>query len=164
MLANPLPLYLIINLATMKTVKHLLFISCIVLISCAKTSKQEDHQHDTGDAEENPNQALYDQVMDIHDEVMPRAEDIYQLKKELQEKIASTPDLIAEKKKELEMTIDQLDSADQSMMDWMHHFHPLPDSADQEKARAYLESEMEKIKKVRELTNESIEKAKGVKN
>jgi hypothetical protein len=144
----------------MKTFKSLLFISLMTLASCAKTGKQEDH-HDVTNTEENPNQALYDQVMDIHDEVMPKAEDIYQLKKELQEKIASSPNLIAEKKQELELAIAQLDSADQSMMDWMHHFHPLPDSADQEKARAYLESEMEKIKKVRELTNESIEKAKG---
>jgi hypothetical protein len=147
----------------MKNFKSALFISLIILASCAKTGKHEDHDHEAANSD-NPNQALYDQVMDIHDEVMPRSEDIYQLKKEIQEKIANTPDLIAEKKKELEMTIAQLDSADQSMMDWMHHFHPLPDSADQEKARAYLESEMEKIKKVRELTNESIEKAKGVKN
>ncbi|MFM9838085.1 MAG: hypothetical protein ACKVOQ_07460 [Cyclobacteriaceae bacterium] len=148
----------------MKTIKNLLFISCLILLSCTKTSKQEEHDHDGGNADENPNQALYDQVMDIHDEVMPRSEDIYQLKKELQEKVVSTPNLVAEKKQELELAIAQLDSADQSMMDWMHHFHPLPDSADQEKARAYLESEMEKIKKVRELTSESIEKAKVVKN
>jgi hypothetical protein len=147
----------------MKTFKSLLFISLMILASCAKTGKQEDH-HDVTNTEENPNQALYDQVMDIHDEVMPKSEDIYQLKKELQEKVANTPNLIAEKKQELELVIAQLDSADQSMMDWMHHFHPLPDSADQEKARAYLESEMEKIKKVRELTSESIEKAKVVKN
>jgi DNA repair exonuclease SbcCD ATPase subunit len=145
----------------MKTFKSLLFISLMILASCAKTGKQEDHHHDAINTEENPNQALYDQVMDIHDEVMPKAEDIYQLKKELQEKISSAPDLIAEKKQELELAIAQLDSADQSMMDWMHHFHPLPDSADQEKARAYLESEMERIKKVRELMNESIEKGKS---
>jgi regulator of replication initiation timing len=144
---------------------HLLLFSCLlILASCAKTGKQEDHHHaegtplPTGQA---GNQALYDQVMDIHDEVMPKAEDIYQLKKALQDKIANAPDLVAEKKKELEQVIALLDSADQSMMDWMHRFHPLPDSADQEKARAYLESEMERIKKVRELMNESIEKAKG---
>ncbi len=48
------------------------------------------------------------------------------------------------------------------MMDWMHNFQPLPDSADQEKAREYLESEMERVMKVRELTNETIEKVKSV--
>jgi hypothetical protein len=134
----------------MKNLKTLLFISLSILASCAKIGKQEDHHHNGGNSEENPNQALYDQVMDIHDEIMPRAEDIYQLKKELQEKLAGSPDMVADKKQELELVIAQLDSADQSMMDWMHLFKPLPDSADQEKAR--------------DLMNESIEKAKAVKN
>jgi hypothetical protein len=147
---------------TMKNLRSLFFLCLAILSSCAQSNKHEDHNHEATGSD-NPNQPLYDQVMDIHDEVMPRSEDIYQLKKELQEKIASTPDLIAEKKKELEMMIAELDSADQSMMDWMHHFRPLPDSADQEKAREYLESEMEKIKKVRDLTYESIEKAKSLK-
>ncbi len=133
----------------MKNLKTLLFISLSILASCAKIGKQEDHHHNGGNSEENPNQALYDQVMDIHDEIMPRAEDI---------------ELAEGKKQELELVIAQLDSADQSMMDWMHLFKPLPDSADQEKARAYLESEMERIKKVKDLMNESIEKAKAVKN
>ena len=105
---------------------------------------------------------LFRSVMDIHDEIMPRIENIYQLKKQLQDKIAASTDMAADKKQELEQVIAQLDSADRSMMDWMHTFNPLPDSADQEKARAYLESEMEKIKKVRELMNESIGKAKDV--
>lgn len=148
----------------MKNLKTLLFISLSILASCAKIGKQEDHQHNGGNSEENLNQALYDQVMDIHDEIMPRSEDIYKLKKELQEKLASSTGLASEEKQELELAIAQLDSADQSMMDWMHLFKPLPDSADQEKARAYLESEMERIKKVKELMNESIEKAKAVKN
>ncbi len=142
-------------------------ITCIVsiltiaLTSCNQSGKHEHHTSDAANGE-NPNSLLYDQVMDIHDEIMPRAEDIYQLKKTLQEKLASAPDLVADKKKELELTIAQLDSADQSMMEWMHRFRPLPDSADQEKARAYLESEMERIKKVKELMNESIEKAKDL--
>jgi hypothetical protein len=98
--------------------------------------------------------------MDIHDEVMPKTGEIYQLKKELQDKIAKTPDLVVDKKKQLDQIISELDSADHSMMDWMHKFNPLPDSANQEKAREYLEDEMEKIKKVRELTNGAIQKAK----
>jgi regulator of replication initiation timing len=147
----------------MKNVKSLLFLVIILLAACSKTGKQADHDHDTSNSGDSPNQALYDQVMDIHDEVMPLGEDIYQLKKELQEKIDGTPELDEVKKREFELGIAQLDSADQSMMEWMHKFRPLPDSADQEKARAYLESEMEKIKNVRELTNESIAKAKTLK-
>ncbi|MFM8832928.1 MAG: hypothetical protein ACKOEV_04745, partial [Cytophagales bacterium] len=83
-------------------------------------------------------------------------------KKELQEKIAATPDMVAEKKGELDQAIASLDSADMLMMDWMHKFRPLSDSVDQEKAREYLESEMEKVKKLKNLFNESINKAREI--
>lgn len=132
-----------------------LFIS---LTSCNKSGKHEHAEENAPSG--NPNQALYDQVMDIHDEVMPKTDEIYKLKKELQDKIAKTPDMVANKKKEVDQIIHELDSANHSMMDWMHKFNPLPDSANQEKAREYLENEMEKIKKVRELINGSIQKAK----
>jgi Mg2+ and Co2+ transporter CorA len=140
---------------------YIISILAIALASCNQSGKHEHHASEasTGD---NPNSALYDQVMDIHDEIMPRVEDIYQLKKQLQDKIAATTDMAADKKQELEQVIAQLDSADRSMMDWMHTFRPLADSADQEKARVYLESEMEKIKKVKDLMNETIERAKEI--
>ena len=116
-----------------------------------------------GDEEsEGPNQALYNQVMDIHDEIMPKMEDIYRLKKGFLEEIANAPAMPAEQKKNIEIMISALDSANNAMMDWMHHFNPKPDSTDQEAAREYLETEMERIKKVRDLTNETLDKAKKV--
>jgi hypothetical protein len=141
--------------------KHLLTAaSVIILAACGTRGEHADHQ-DGSMTDGNPNQALYDKVMDIHDEVMPKMEDIYRLKKELQEKIDGTADMPLDRKKELEDIISDLDSADHLMMDWMHHFNPLPDSVDQEAAREYLETEMEKVMKVRELTNEALDKAKS---
>ena len=143
---------------------HLLVLSAIMFtaLACGKSDKHGNH-HDHGSASgDNPNQVLYDQVMDVHDELMPQMEDLYKLKKELQDKIAATPDMVAEKKGELDQAIATLDSADRLMMDWMHKFRPLPDSVDQEKAREYLESEMEKVKKLKNLFSESIDKAKGI--
>ncbi len=142
--------------------KNLLFLSAfLILISCGKTSDHAGHAEsedgNTGDA----NRALYDQVMDIHDEVMPKLEDIYKMKQELLEKIANTPGMAEEKKKELERIISNLDSTNNAMMDWMHNFNPLPDSVDQEKAREYLENEMERIKIVRDRTKEALERAKA---
>ncbi|CAN5300553.1 hypothetical protein BH09BAC3_BH09BAC3_18890 [soil metagenome] len=133
----------------------------LILASCGKTT---DHSnHDNGDAvTDNPNQALYDEVIDIHDEVMPKMEDIYGLKKTLEEKLANTPDLAAEKKAEIEKVIMSLDSANDAMMNWMHQFSPQPDSADRETAREYYETEMERIKKVRDITNETLVKAKAL--
>jgi hypothetical protein len=131
------------------------FLMILILSSCGKPAQkveQEDQEEST-----DPNRALYDQVMNVHDEVMPKMEDIYKFKKELTGKIAKSPD----QKADLEKVIANLDSADQAMMDWMHNFEPLADSVDQEKAREYLETEMEKIKKVKELTDESLEKAEA---
>ncbi len=149
----------------MKTLQLFVWIILFSLISCSKSGDHSSVNHG-GDQnqEEGPNQALYNQMMDIHDEVMPKMDDIMRLKRELQEQIKNSPDMVLERKEELENIISNLDSANNSMMSWMHRIHefnPLADSIDQEKAREYLESEMEEIKKVKELTTESIEKAKA---
>jgi len=152
----------------MKSIINFLFLSLLFLSACGgKGSEHNGHQdHDSDADDNNPNTALYNQVMDVHDEIMPKSDDIYRLKKEIQEKIAASPDMVIEKRQQLERVISNLDSASNAMMDWMHRFNPLPDSVDQEQARAYLESEMEKIKQVRDLTYDAIEKAQeeGVKN
>ncbi len=134
-------------------------------MSCSKSGDHSSMNHDADQSqEEGPNQTLYNQLMDVHDEVMPKMDDIMKLKRTLQEQIANSPDMLIERKQELEHVISNLDSASNEMMNWMHRMHefnPLADSVDQEKARDYLESEMEEIKKVKELINESIEKAKA---
>jgi hypothetical protein len=89
-------------------------------------------------------------VMKIHDEVMPKLEDIYKKKEELKNKIASTPNMTEAEKKQIEGRIARLDSASEGMMDWMHKFNPLPDSTGEEKAREYLEGQIEQVKIVRE--------------
>jgi len=131
----------------------------ISLFSCNKSSSDQETAKDEN-AQENPNQALYDEVMNVHDEVMPKMDDIYQLKRKLQDSIANSTDLVIEQKQKIEKRIAELDSASDAMMNWMHKFNPLPDSADQEEAREYLESEMEKIKKVRDAMLEAIDRAK----
>lgn len=139
----------------MKTIPVTLLI-ILTLVACNRGS-QTTTETTTDDS---PNQILYDQVMDVHDEVMPKMDEIMKLKRELQEQIANTPDMVVERKQQLEKIISNLDSASNAMMDWMHKFNPLPDTADQEKARAYLESEMERVKNVKTLMLESIDKAK----
>ena len=146
----------------MKTVHYFLtFLIVLVLASCGQKSHDHehgdhDHNHDT---ETSPNQALYDEVMKIHDEVMPKMNDIHKLKEELKKKIADTPGMVEEEKKKIEAVIAKLDSASNGMMVWMRQFNPLPDSLGEEKAREYLEDEMEKVKKVKEDILEAMEKA-----
>ena len=128
----------------MKAVSKIVFIVVLgSLISCGQ-----------------PNKPLYDQVMDIHDEVMPKMNDLYKLKKALQDTIASTPDMAEEKKREIEQTIQQLDSASNSMMVWMREFNP-PDQKDEEAFQKYMESELVKVKKMREDVMQALEKGRS---
>jgi hypothetical protein len=126
------------------------------------------HEHEGHDAATAPeateatgNQLLYEKVMKVHDEVMPKLNDIYTLKEALKDKIANTPSMAEAKKKEIEHTIVQLDSAGENMMVWMRAFNAPPDSLGEDKAREYLEGQMEKVQKVKTDILESIEKAKA---
>ena len=103
---------------------------------------------------------LYDQVMDIHDEVMPKMSDLHKRKKQLKDSIESTPDMPAERKAEFEQTILLLDSAGKSMMDWMHDFNP-PEQTDKEAFEKYMESELVKVKKMKETVMSVLEKTKN---
>jgi hypothetical protein len=146
----------------MKTfISKYLLLACLALLwSCGQKSNSEGHDHDGGhDAEKGGNQALYDEVMKVHDEVMPKMNDIYKLKEQLKDKIANTPDMVAEKKQQIESAISRLDSASEGMMVWMRNFNPIPDSVGAQEARDYLESEMEKIKKVSEDVRKALEEA-----
>lgn len=148
----------------MKSLQIIIFMAIITMMGCSRSGDHSTTDHSSGQTqEEGPNQTLYNQMMDIHDEVMPEMDEIMKLKRNLQEQIKNSPDMVAERKQQLENMISNLDSASNSMMSWMHRIHefdPLSDSVDQEKAREYLETEMEEIKKVKELIRESIEKAK----
>lgn len=100
--------------------------------------------------ENSPNQALYDQVMEVHDEVMPKMNDLYQAKTKLTARLKESPGLSPEEKKAIQGKISRLDSANESMMVWMRQFDPIPDSLGEEKAKAYLEAELVKVNQVKE--------------
>ena len=93
--------------------------------------------------------SLYDQVMDIHDEVMPKMNDIYKMRKSLQDSIAKTPDMPEKTKLKFQQSILRLDSAGNSMMSWMREFNP-PEAKDKEAFNKYMETELVKVKKMRE--------------
>ncbi len=132
--------------------KKLLFlaIAIIALASCQSKSGHE-HQHDAS-APDSSNTILYNQVMDIHDEVMPKVDDLEKMKARLTAQLSATPAPSEDAKKEIEGRIARLDSARQSMFDWMHGFNPPSpsDSVAAEDIRTYLEDQMEKAKLMRE--------------
>jgi hypothetical protein len=130
------------------------------LSGCGQKSNDHGHEHHKQD-EKSPNQSLYDEVMKVHDEVMPKMDDIYKLKEKLKKQLADAPAMVEEKKKDVEKTILQLDSASEGMMVWMRNFNPIPDSLGEEKARKYLEEQKVKVTKVKEDMLKAIEEAKA---
>ena len=126
-------------------ISTLLFLGLLMLTACV-----------------NENKELYKRVMDTHDEVMPRMGEIERLKRELRQQLANTPDIVVEKKQKIEQVISNLDSASRAMMNWMHKFNPLPDSANQNDAKAYLLEEMERIEKVKQTMLLAIDEAKKI--
>ena len=80
---------------------------------------------------------------------MPKMNDLHKAKTSLQTRL-EMPGLGENEKQDLQNKIARIDSASESMMVWMRQFNPIPDSAGEDKARAYLENELVKVKDVRE--------------
>lgn len=128
----------------------------IVLSGCGQAGDHA-HNHQASEAvSSNENEALYDEVMKIHDEGMEKMGEIHRLKKVLKERLAAQN---TERKTALEGVIAKLDSADKGMMDWMHNFDPVHDTDDKEAYREFLESELAKVTKVRQDIMEALERA-----
>jgi len=108
------------------------------------------------------NQELYEEVMAVHDEVMPKMDDLYKLKRALKEKVASDS-LEEAEKANLVQAIAKIDSASEGMMGWMREFDP-PKEVTEDELRSYLEAEMKKVVKVKQDMLSAIENANALKN
>ena len=106
------------------------------------------HNHKTSASSDQP---LYQEVMAIHDKVMPEMSTIHQLKKDL--KALEKP----ETREIILNHVKELDDADEAMMSWMADFK-IPE--DKNKEEGYLLSEKEKIKQVSDVMYGSMERAK----
>lgn len=129
---------------------HLRFICILALavFSCGKTGETKEDKKSDRDA-----------VLGIHDEIMPRMDDLYALKKKLNEKIKNAPDLVQEKREALEARIRSLDSASRAMMVWMRQFDPSPDSLDSAALKTYYGEQMKQISDVKTLMLDAIDGA-----
>ena len=124
-------------------------IVAFLVFFAACQQKSSDHEHGSHDhSEESANQELYEEVMRIHDEVMPKMNDLHKAKTSMKTRLAM-PGLAEGERQQIERQIARVDSAAEGMMIWMRQFNPIPDSAGEEEAREYLEQELQKVKEVR---------------
>ncbi|UOY04715.1 hypothetical protein L0P88_12185 [Muricauda sp. SCSIO 64092] len=103
-------------------------------------------------------------VMAIHDEVMPKMGKLGKLVGELKSKVDTT-----ETGKQYEVAMKNLQNAHDSMMDWMRGFGDRFDSDEilngkelTPQKQKWLDEEEEKVKAMREQINSSIERAEAL--
>ncbi len=92
---------------------------------------------------------LYQQIMDIHDDVMPKLSKIHKLKKQLKKSVEA-------ESTEVQRLILNLDTADEGMMSWMAAFKPDMDTKVRKK---YLQSQLISVVKMAKDINRSITEA-----
>lgn len=105
-------------------------------------------------------EGMHDEVMAIHDEVMPEISTIRKLRKKVKSKL-KTEGLDDLTKDMCNTSIKNLDEGEESMMQWMADFKK-PDYADVEASKAFYTKEMDNIQRVKELMINSINEASKI--
>lgn len=103
--------------------------------------------------EKTPIDIQHNEVMAIHDEVMPKMRDIYKLKKRLKKSPQKDLEVV-------QNSISQLEKADDAMMDWMADYKK--PKGDDPNALNYLASEMNKIEIVKSTMLIAISNAENI--
>ena len=121
----------------------------------SKSDSHSEHNHAVAESSAGPVADLEQQVMAVHDSVMPKISDILRLKKEVTAKVEKTTDPAA---KEMGVSINsRLTEADKAMMDWMHQYNgDTLGKLDQTKAVEYLKDQQRKVNDVRDQMQKSI--------
>ena len=109
-------------------------------------------------------EAKVDEVLDVHDEVMPKMGEVMNLKRKILDQAQSQTDSIA--MNELRAIAKDLDEANNGMMVWMREWSKnakphINEQSEIELRKAFFEEEMEKVTKVKEDINGAIAAAKA---
>ncbi|MEL6867244.1 MAG: hypothetical protein AAFP19_22655, partial [Bacteroidota bacterium] len=143
-----------------------IFLLLVLLYACQ--ANESNNQHQSAE-EENSGHViaitkdpridrakLYEEVMNIHDEVMPKMSDINRIKRQLRGMTEAEPPLKEEQIKKAKEQIKALDDASEAMMSWMREFKQPAPEVPQKEAMALLVEEKGKISKVSEMMLQSI--------
>lgn len=124
------------------------FLVLSMMFSC--TPAEEKTEEKTQTEEKSPIEIAWDEVMVVHDEVMPKMSELSRLKKQLRQDSMKHAELIA-----------TITKAEDGMWDWMHQLTPLKTikTMSEAEAKATLDQEMASITEVKRLMLESIETA-----
>lgn len=122
----------------MKKAIYALLSALILLSACNNKEQEQKAEFD----------ALFKQVMKIHDDVMPETNNLYKLKRFAQDNINVIPDTSIYIKPLRDAQLNA-EKADEVMMQWMENF-AVPESSHQEKMK-YLQEQLIEIDEVRKV-------------
>ncbi len=127
----------------------------IILTGCG--SQSSDSSDSTTDQEISELREIERNVMEVHDEVMPKMADLNNIIKRLKtsrEDIEESAEMTAE----IQTAIADLVAADSLMWDWMYNYKRPDYEGDLDSARMYLVSEQERVTVVKESMLSSMER------
>jgi len=128
----------------MKSSKYTILILTALLYSCGNSQKNSSEKLEKD---------LYDEVIGIHDEVMPKMSTLLALENDLKEKIQEVDTSgtnSAEEIKKLNDQISQLQVVDEAMMQWMRNFQVDQEGWSHDSVMTYMEQEKKSISQVRD--------------
>ena len=135
----------------MKSILSLLTLSLFLFSSC-NLNQNENNEQDY------ILKKLHNEVMQIHDDVMPKMSEIGRLKRQLKD--FQKEGKHTEKADSIQLFIYQLQEADESMMNWMGDFKK-PDYSNFENAQTIYAKERVKITNVKNTMESTIRKAQA---
>lgn len=141
-------------------VNYVLFSSLLYLMSCISQKTENEHRTATDRQTCIAIMNLQQEVMSMHDSIMPSISTILHLKREL--KIRLQEGNIADEKqiREIHKVVKALEDADQAMMRWMQNHKTTYEGMKEDEIQSYLKKEKQQINKVGEKIVESMKKAK----
>lgn len=139
----------------MKILTPFIVLAVVTISSCGEKKKSQQD-------------LLYDEVIAIHDEIMPKMGDIMKYKKLLTQRVNT---LIDEGMEENAVTIEavkkavaDLEVSHEEMMDWMHQFNPEFKDMTEKEIMDYLNDQKTKIEQVGKTTSEALTNAEKLLN
>jgi len=139
------------------------------IISCKKDSKTSgmdgQDQSKTGQVStiDSTQPALFNEIMAVHDEIMPQMNEIETLKQDIRMRMDSidAQNDKAEFRSQFRHALAELNRADNMMSDWMNNFKENYDTIKLESIKnSFLEAERAKIEGVKMTMDESIKVAR----
>ncbi len=134
----------------------------ILWAACGSPSGNGTNRNDNLSVEQKLENELWDQIMEVHDAVMPKTSELERTATELKKHL-DRKDLSPAQRQEIEDTIKLLESAVDAMYEWMNELKQLPDLRarnNHEQIMTYLKTEYNNIETVKELMESSLEKGR----